>query len=58
MNNESSATNTGPGSSAGSKYILKNVKSSQDAIDTIKYLKDIAEESLNQIHDEKFSDTN
>jgi len=52
-----SATNSGPGSSAGSKYIFKNVKTNKDVIDAIKYLRDIAEDSLNKMHDEKFPDT-
>lgn len=52
-----SATNAGPGSTAGSKYIFSNVKSQKDVIEVIEYLRDIAKEELEKIQKEQFADT-
>lgn len=53
-----SATNAGPGSTKGCKYIFSNIKTSQDVVDAIKYLRDISEEWLDKIHKELFADSN
>ena len=52
-----SATNAGPGSTAGSKYIFSNVKSQKDVIEVIEYLRDIAKEELEKIQKEQFAYT-
>jgi len=52
-----SATNAGPGSTGGAKYIFNNVKYAADVIDAIKFIKEISEECLNDIQKERFKDS-
>lgn len=52
-----SATNAGPGSSGGAKYIFSNITTKSDVVEIIKYLRDISEESLKEIQQEQFKDS-
>lgn len=52
-----SATNAGPGSTGGAKYIFSNIKGEADVLDAIKFIKDISEEYLNEMQKERFKDS-
>lgn len=52
-----SATNAGPGSTGGTKYIYSNVHEKADVLKIIEYLRDISDESLKEIQKEYFPDS-